>query len=168
MFVLLWTLLGGTYGGGGGGDVEKAQADFRRYVEVKCTPAFSHRVGKVLPPPASSDRRREPGGGGGRGYHAGDWKRFRIEAGKKGHLRRFFVTRKGGYGLGPAVREGDVLAVLFGAGMPVVLRPVTAAGAEGEERYTLVGECFVHGAMNGSVIHSWRKGKFRRQDIVLV
>ena len=170
MFVLLWTLLGGTYGSGGGGDVEKAQADFRRYVEVKCTPAFSYRVGKVLPPAAAADRRREPGGpagggaGGGGGYYAGDWKRFRIEAGKKGHLRRFFVTRKGGYGLGPAVRAGDLLAVLFGAGMPVVIRPAPGDG----ERYTLVGECFVHGAMNGSVIHSWRKGKFRRQDIVLV
>jgi hypothetical protein len=62
-----------------------------------------------------------------------------------GH-RRFFVTQQGYFGVGPQDMElGDAVCVLFGADMPFILR-------EKEDHWSLVGECYVHGIMNGEVM----------------
>lgn len=62
--------------------------------------------------------------------------------------RRFAVTRKGYFVLGPdALQAGDVVAVLRGGKVPFVLRKVSVDG--GDERWVLVGECYVHGLMDG-------------------
>ncbi|KAK4503233.1 hypothetical protein PRZ48_006661 [Zasmidium cellare] len=59
--------------------------------------------------------------------------------------RVFFTTATGYMGTAhPAAKEGDVLAILFGAVFPVVLR------ADEEGRYRLVGDAYVHGVMEGS------------------
>ncbi|OTB05566.1 hypothetical protein M426DRAFT_319828 [Hypoxylon sp. CI-4A] len=72
------------------------------------------------------------------------WSRLANGASKN---RRFARTRKGYYVLGPAVmEEGDIVCVLFGGKMPFCLRPV------GEQRYLLVGECYVHGLMEGEAM----------------
>ena len=60
--------------------------------------------------------------------------------------RCFFVTGSQYIGMAPAMaEEGDVVAVLAGAQTPFVLRP----GIGG--RYSLVGECYMHGVMEGEI-----------------
>lgn len=61
--------------------------------------------------------------------------------------RRFAVTRKGYFVLGPdALQDGDVVAVLRGGKTPFLLRKVSGGG---DARWVLVGECYVHGLMDG-------------------
>jgi hypothetical protein len=60
--------------------------------------------------------------------------------------RIFARTKKGYYVLGPKVmKEGDVVCVLYGGKMPFVLRPWG-------HYFLLVGECYVHGLMNGEAM----------------
>lgn len=62
--------------------------------------------------------------------------------------RRFAVTRRGYFVLGPnALQAGDVVAVLRGGKVPFVLRKVSAGGDD--ERWVLIGECYAHGLMDG-------------------
>lgn len=57
--------------------------------------------------------------------------------------RRFATTRKGYYALVPDKSAvGDTIAILRGGNYPFVLR------AQGQS-WSLVGECYVHGVMNG-------------------
>ncbi|KAF4543274.1 Heterokaryon incompatibility protein [Lasiodiplodia theobromae] len=58
-------------------------------------------------------------------------------------LRRFFVTKNGYIGIGPAcMQEGDKVCVLSGAIIPFIIRP------DGDQ-HKLVGEAYVHGIMRG-------------------
>jgi hypothetical protein len=57
--------------------------------------------------------------------------------------RRLIVTDQGAMGLTPAgTLVSDVVMVLYGASVPVVLRKL-------ESSYWLIGECYIHGAMDG-------------------
>ena len=57
--------------------------------------------------------------------------------------RTLFQTEKGYIGLStPGVKVGDIVSVLFGCKTPVILRE------EGSE-YTLVGDSFIYGLMDG-------------------
>jgi hypothetical protein len=59
--------------------------------------------------------------------------------------RAFIITDRGFMGLGPSYTQpGDIVCVLRGGSVPFVLRPL-----EGDY-YQFVGECYVHGIMNGS------------------
>ncbi|KAK5207545.1 hypothetical protein LTR72_007193 [Exophiala xenobiotica] len=51
-------------------------------------------------------------------------------------------------------RRGDFIAVLYGCSVPVVLRPAEGADAEEQREYQLIGECYVHGMMNGEALDS--------------
>lgn len=63
-----------------------------------------------------------------------------------GNNRRFCATRDGRIGWVPRdTREDDVVCVLFGGRVPYVLRPC-------ERGYTLVGECYIHGLMEGEAM----------------
>ncbi|TVY15382.1 hypothetical protein LARI1_G005623 [Lachnellula arida] len=54
-----------------------------------------------------------------------------------------FTTAKGYIGLGPpSMLEGDIICILFGGEVPYVLRPMGS-------HWQLVGECYVHGIMQG-------------------
>jgi len=65
------------------------------------------------------------------------WQRF----------RRPFLSQKGYFGLVPdTAAVGDVVVVFEGAKFPYVLRKCED---EVEEKYTLVGEAYVHGIMYG-------------------
>ncbi|KAH7141005.1 heterokaryon incompatibility protein-domain-containing protein [Dactylonectria macrodidyma] len=93
----------------------------------------------------------------------GDYDRFMWKANQRCHGRRFFVTRKGYFGIGPECMErGDIIAVLFGGKVPYVLR-ATDGG-----RYFFIGECYVHGIMSGEVIEKWRIGKFKKQTFDMI
>ena len=60
--------------------------------------------------------------------------------------RVFATTEKGYYVLGPSpLEEGDIVCVLFGCKVPFCLRPMGG-------RYLLVGECYVHGIMDGEAM----------------
>lgn len=62
--------------------------------------------------------------------------------------RRFFVTSTGHFGLGPHfMKQGDVVAVLYGLQWPAVLRPI------GDE-YLFLGTTYIHGIMYGEAVRN--------------
>lgn len=78
------------------------------------------------------------------------------------YSRRFFTTEKGYMGIGPSVAQTrDIICVLFGGEVPFVLRPV------GNGRYKMVGQCYMHGIMDGEVIRGAIRGQFRYEDFVI-
>jgi hypothetical protein len=62
--------------------------------------------------------------------------------------RRVLMTTRTGYlGLAPkAVQQGDVVATLLGCECPIVLRPYS------DNVFHVIGECYVHGLMDGEII----------------
>jgi hypothetical protein len=61
--------------------------------------------------------------------------------------RRAFATRNGMFGIAyKDVQEGDLLAVLIGADVPVILRP-----KEDGKHFQLICEAFAHRYMYGGV-----------------
>jgi hypothetical protein len=74
--------------------------------------------------------------------------------------RRFFLTRtsrseESFYGFAPQeTRSEDLIAILFGCSVPVVLRK-----NEGSDSYQFIGECYVHGVMDGEAIRDRGLGK---------
>ena len=50
-------------------------------------------------------------------------------------------------------REGDLLYALFGGSVLYVLRP------QGDKKFILIGECYVHGLMDGEAIQLVKEGK---------
>jgi hypothetical protein len=66
-----------------------------------------------------------------------------------------FMTESGYLGLGPAETQvGDEVWCLFGSWMPFVLRPTgktreVVAGEREKPLYSVLGICYVHGAMDG-------------------
>ncbi|KZM20169.1 hypothetical protein ST47_g5195 [Ascochyta rabiei] len=70
--------------------------------------------------------------------------------------RRFFVTKNGSMGIGSnALKEGDVVVVLFGGNVPYLLRPVDSG-------YKFLGECYVPGLMDGEAAVPWRQAGSKR------
>ncbi|MCJ1456892.1 hypothetical protein MMC28_007258 [Mycoblastus sanguinarius] len=66
-----------------------------------------------------------------------------------GSYRRMFRTVSGHLGLGPqAMQAGDTVCLISGAPIPFVIRKSPFSKAN---RYTLVGEAYVHGIMHGEV-----------------
>ena len=60
--------------------------------------------------------------------------------------RRFGTTITGYMGLFPAqAQEGDAIAIIYGAPKFFVIRP------KGQD-YQLIGECYVHGIMDGEAM----------------
>jgi len=56
------------------------------------------------------------------------------------------------YGLAPPkTNHGDIICILFGCSVPVVLRKYMPNDTS-DHRYTFVGECYVHGMMDGEAI----------------
>ena len=76
--------------------------------------------------------------------------------------RRFTVTEKGYMGLTPPrAQVGDLICVFPGASTPFVVR-------EMEDGYfRLVGECYMHGLMDGKAMDELLSGKLKKQTITL-
>src|SRR5262249_34310553 len=70
--------------------------------------------------------------------------------------RRFFLTEQGYMGLGPMnMQVGDVVYILCGGNTPFLLRTAGAKSVPevGErECKILVGDCYVHGIMDGEAM----------------
>ena len=82
--------------------------------------------------------------------------------------RVFFITRKGYLGIGPGtMRVGDEVCVLVGGTVPFVLRPMAQIDDDASsQEYQLLGECYVHGVMEGEAIRDAKEGDF--EDFILV
>lgn len=60
--------------------------------------------------------------------------------------RVLFMSSKGYLGLGPkGLLSSDIICIMLGCSVPVVLRKV-------QDHFLLVGECYVHGLMDGEAI----------------
>ncbi|ERF70936.1 hypothetical protein EPUS_06721 [Endocarpon pusillum Z07020] len=82
-----------------------------------------------------------------------------FEAAVKG--RRFGTTSKRYMGLFPAgTKVGDQICVFLGGHIPFVVRPSETSGA-----FQLIGECYVHGIMDGEVM---KMTDLKREEIQLV
>ncbi|KAL7806365.1 heterokaryon incompatibility protein domain-containing protein [Trichoderma aethiopicum] len=69
---------------------------------------------------------------------------------------RSFFTKYGHMGMGPMLmKEGDEVYIMPGSRVPLVLRPEsccrTRACSHSTQRYQLIGDCFVHGVMDGEL-----------------
>jgi hypothetical protein len=66
--------------------------------------------------------------------------------------RTFCITREGYIGLVPLLSKvGDVIVIFCGATTPHVLRQI-----EGSSYFSLVGECYIHGMMDGEMMKKSR------------
>ena len=76
--------------------------------------------------------------------------------------RSMAITTQGYIGaMPPDVQVGDLVCVLFGCSVPVVLRK------RGEDSYSFVGECYVHGFMDAEAIAFQIKGQLKEKTFVL-
>jgi hypothetical protein len=76
--------------------------------------------------------------------------------------RRFFYSPKGYIGLADSrSRYTDLIAVFFGASVPIILRKVSTY-------YKLIGEACVHGFMDGEAIRLMKNGELEVQAIDVV
>jgi hypothetical protein len=81
---------------------------------------------------------------------------------KKIYGRRLITTETGYVGLAPLTSEKeDKVCVLFGCSTPVVLRPLAKGG------YSFVGECYVHGIMEGEAIAMLENEQLVKQEFAL-
>lgn len=77
---------------------------------------------------------------------ARDVARFCIAFMKASCERRFFVTKSGRIGIGPAnTKAGDIVAILQGGRLPFILRPVA-------NQYKMLGSSYVYGIMKGEAV----------------
>jgi hypothetical protein len=77
--------------------------------------------------------------------------------------RQFFLSNTGWMGLAPtSAVKGDIICILLGGATPFVLRPA------GNDLYQLVGECYIHGMMDGEAMEDLEKGKYKEKEITLV
>ena len=75
-----------------------------------------------------------------------DFQQIHAVIGLMNKNRRFCATIDGRIGLVPkSAAAGDVVCVLYGGRVPFVLRPCGKG-------YTLIGECYIHGLMDGEAI----------------
>ena len=73
--------------------------------------------------------------------------------------RSFIITARGRMGIAPlGTSVGDFVSVLFGGGVPYIVR-------EDDGHFLFVGEAYLHGLMSGEAVEEWREGKL--QDEVL-
>ncbi|EXK79874.1 hypothetical protein FOQG_15552 [Fusarium oxysporum f. sp. raphani 54005] len=76
--------------------------------------------------------------------------------------RCFFVTGSGTMGMGPFfMKPADIIVVLFGSPFCLVLRSV-----QGTDRYNLIGDAYVHGAMDGEFVKSTKPDDHRTFTLV--
>ncbi|RDW81907.1 hypothetical protein BP6252_03019 [Coleophoma cylindrospora] len=93
--------------------------------------------------------------------------------------RNLMVTGTGMIGASPQhARPGDKVCVLWGCDVPVVLRPITeslvrdgsmpsSSGPDKKMTYEFIGECYLHGYMDGEALSGVTDGLFEVQEFML-
>lgn len=124
--------------------VATASRDRRHYHEIDCEEWFAQGAAYLTAALAETDlvsaelRSKAVGG---------DLHKWTRAANGSASNRSFGRTKQGRYVLGPKVKKcGEVVCVLFGGKMPFVLRQWNG------DQFLLVGECYVHGLMQGEAI----------------
>lgn len=79
--------------------------------------------------------------------------------------QRFFTTYKGYIGLGGFPQPNDEIWILFGGSVPFILRPYHN-DSDYAGSYSLIGDCYVHGIMDGEAMEGWEMRDTR--DVSLV
>lgn len=80
------------------------------------------------------------------------WQPFEHSHGQAMYHRRLFTTGFGYIGIGPrTLALGDRICVLLGCAVPLIIRTVG-------DLHQLIGECYIHGMMNGEAIKLVDKG----------
>ena len=75
--------------------------------------------------------------------------RFNSAFGPVNNNRRFCITKNGYIGMvPPGTQAGDLICILFGTDTPFVIRDLPTPD-EVRKSYELVGDCYVHGMMDG-------------------
>ena len=75
---------------------------------------------------------------------------------------RLAYSQDGKIGLAPfSARAGDLYVILPGVNVPFLLRPT------GRNTYYLVGECYLHGVMQGEMMEELNAGKFKKETLVI-
>ena len=99
------------------------------------------------------------------------WKRYRDSAAEVCNQRKFFFTHKGFFGIGPgALQAGDWVVVLLGTNAPFIVREADPDARDQtmavpqDVKFKLVGECYVHGLMQGQAV----RGNDIRRNIILI
>ena len=80
------------------------------------------------------------------------------------HSASIFLTRDGRIGIAPLgdlVEIGDVCCIIFGATVPFLLTPAK----EGRQKF--IGECYIHGVMNGEIMEQFGQRDLSKHRIVL-
>jgi hypothetical protein len=73
------------------------------------------------------------------------------------HWRRLCVTNSGRMGfVAPLAEVGDLVCVVYGMQAPFVLRPKFDDELK-DMTYKIVGECYIHGVMDGEVMTGGEK-----------
>ena len=84
-------------------------------------------------------------------------------------MRRYFKTDTKYMGLTAyGAMPGDEVFVLLGSSTPFALRPLGEAAVEGlgdRPCYTVIGECYVHGIMDGELV---KKPDAKVQELYLI
>ncbi|KAH8660880.1 hypothetical protein BGZ60DRAFT_414202 [Tricladium varicosporioides] len=81
---------------------------------------------------------------------------FAAAMGPHAYKRTFCCTKDGYMGLvPPESRVSDVVCILFRMQTPVILRKIEDGGSwlDGEAQYELIGECYMHGMMDGEMLN---------------
>ena len=86
-------------------------------------------------------------------------------------MRRLIITQHEALGLAPEEsKKRDLICILYHCSVPVVLRKIVDP-ASNEEYYIFIGECYVHGIMDGEALKLARsrseKGEIERKDFEL-
>jgi hypothetical protein len=78
--------------------------------------------------------------------------------------RRLIVTKAGYIGaVSEKSRPGDIVVVMYGSSVPMVLRPTFGANT-----YHFIGECYLHGFMDGEAIALQIKANLQEENFILV
>jgi hypothetical protein len=80
-------------------------------------------------------------------------------------MRRLMLTKEQKLlGLVPArAKKNDLICILAGCSVPVVLRRVDGDKLKGEVFYTLIGECYVHGMMDGEAFRVLERKRIAKE-----
>jgi hypothetical protein len=82
----------------------------------------------------------------------GEPARYRVAMEQACVIRRFFMTKQGRLGVGSTgLKAGDTVCVLFGGGVPFILRST-------ENHWLLIGDAYVTDLMEGQAVDAWHQG----------